>query len=69
MEQYSHEIIDSLELQNSNIQKICSDNIQNLVNTIHADTSQTILKMIFRDKNIKSKDEKYENRFAFLVSY
>ena len=67
MGDYSQQVFDSLQLQNTNLQNLCNNTIQNLVNTIHAETSQTILGMVFRDKNIDNlfpeKLDRYTNKF------
>lgn len=69
MEIYSKEILDSLELQKSYLKNSCSDVIQNIINQYHAESSQKILEMIFRDKNIynifpEKNLSKYDNKYT-----
>jgi len=54
MEKYSKEILDNFEIQKSHLQTSCSNVIQNIVNSHYAETSQKILEMIFKDKNINN---------------
>lgn len=69
MELYSKEILESLGKERSDLKKSCSGVIQNIVNQYHAESSQKILKMIFRDKNIinifpEKNLSKYDNKYT-----
>ena len=76
MDTYSPEILDLLKIQNTYLQDSCFSIIKNMVHTHHAETSQRILEMVFRDKNITNlfpenvnKLNKYINNYTTITDY